>query len=109
MMQRVARPPPPRALPMLAIPLLTPRLSSHWLAFVTDVDTRTARNLVDSMSNEVVVLDHSIEEVVPGEPLDYTSAIEEAYAARARARAEGKKPRSEGHDGAPRDAQRPTR
>jgi uncharacterized protein YbjT (DUF2867 family) len=88
MMQRVARTHHHRTLPMLAIPLLTPRLSSHWLAFVTDVDTATARNLVDSMSNEVVVQDHSITEVVPGEPLDYTAAIEEAYAARARARAE---------------------
>ena len=44
-----------RALPMLAVPLLTPRLSSYWLALVTDVDTATARNLDDSMSNEVVV------------------------------------------------------
>jgi uncharacterized protein YbjT (DUF2867 family) len=88
MMQRVARTHHHRTLPMLTIPLLTPRLSSHWLAFVTDVDTRTARNLVDSMSNEVVVHDDSIKEVVPGEPLDYTAAIEEAYAARARARAD---------------------
>jgi uncharacterized protein YbjT (DUF2867 family) len=86
MMQRVARTHHHRALPMVAIPWLTPRLSSHWLAFVTDVDTRTARNLVDSMSNEVVVEDESIKEVGPGEPLDYTAAIEEAYAARARAR-----------------------
>ena len=85
MMQRVARTHHHRSLPMLTIPLLTPRLSSHWLAFVTDVDTRTARNLVDSMSNEVVVHDDSIKEVVPGEPLDYTAAIEEAYAARAQA------------------------
>jgi uncharacterized protein YbjT (DUF2867 family) len=85
MMQRVARTHHHRRLPMLTIPLLTPRLSSHWLAFVTDVDTRTARNLVDSMSNEVVVHDDSIKEVVPGEPLDYTAAIEEAYAARAQA------------------------
>ena len=61
MMQRVARLHYHRPLPMLAVPLLTPRLSSHWLSFVTDVDTDTARNLVDSMSNEVVVTDHSIE------------------------------------------------
>jgi uncharacterized protein YbjT (DUF2867 family) len=88
MMQRVARTHHHRTLPMLTIPLLTPRLSSHWLAFVTDVDTATARNLVDSMSNEVVVRDDSIKQVVPGEPLDYTAAIEEAYAARARARAD---------------------
>ena len=59
MMQRVARLHYHRRLPMLAVPLLTPRLSSHWLSFVTDVDTDTARNLVDSMSNEVVVTDHS--------------------------------------------------
>jgi uncharacterized protein YbjT (DUF2867 family) len=89
MMQRVARTHHHRTLPMLTIPLLTPRLSSHWLAFVTDVDTATARNLVDSMSNEVVVHDDSIKAVVPGEPLDYTAAIEEAYAQRAAARGEG--------------------
>ena len=38
----------------------------RWLALVTDVDIATARNLVDSMTNEVVVRDHSIREVVPG-------------------------------------------
>ena len=38
-------------MPILTVPLLTPRLSSHWLALVTDVDTATARNLVDSMNN----------------------------------------------------------
>ena len=85
MMQRVARTHHHRTLPMVAVPLLTPRLSSHWLAFVTDVDTATARNLVDSMSNEVVVTDHSIRDVVPGEPMDYTAAFEEAYAQRAAA------------------------
>ena len=68
MMQLVARNHFGRPLPILIVPLLTPRLSSHWLSFVTDVDTATARNLVDSMSNEVVVKDHSIRQVVPGEP-----------------------------------------
>lgn len=87
MMQRVARLHHHRTLPMVTVPLLTPRLSSHWLAFVTDVDTETARNLIDSMSNEVVVHEHSIAEVVPGEPMDYTAAVEEAYAERAQARA----------------------
>lgn len=87
MMQRVAKLHHNRTLPMLTVPLLTPRLSSHWLAFVTDVDTETARNLVDSMSNEVVVHEQSIREVVPGEPMDYTEAVREAYAQRAKARA----------------------
>ncbi len=88
MMQRVARLHHHRVLPMLPVPLLSPRLSSHWLAFVTDVDTATARNLVDSMSNEVVVHDQSIRGVVPGEPMDYTAAVEAAYAQRAAARGE---------------------
>ena len=65
MMQRVARITTTAPLPMLTVPLLTPRLSSHWLALVTDVDTATARNLVDSMSNEVVVSDDSIRERRP--------------------------------------------
>ena len=85
MMQRVARLHHGRTLPMVTVPLLTPRLSSHWLAFVTDVDTETARNLIDSMSNEVVVHEQSIRAVVPGEPMDYTAAVEAAYAQRAAA------------------------
>ena len=44
------------------MPLLTPRLSSAWLALVTDVDLATARNLVDSMTTEVIVHDRSIED-----------------------------------------------
>ena len=83
MMQRVARLHYHRPLPMLAVPLLTPRLSSHWLSFVTDVDTDTARNLVDSMSNEVVVTDHSIAEIVPGRPMGYNQAVRDAFRQRA--------------------------
>ena len=85
MMQRVARNHFGRPLPILIVPLLTPRLSSHWLSFVTDVDTATARNLVDSMSNEVVVTDHSIREIVPGQPIGYDEAVRLALAARAEA------------------------
>jgi uncharacterized protein YbjT (DUF2867 family) len=85
MMRRVSRIMRHRPLPMLAVPLLTPRLSSHWLSFVTDVDTQTARNLVDSMSNEVVVTDDAIRQVVPCPLLGYDDAVREALADRARA------------------------
>ena len=64
--------------PIVQVPVLTPRLSSYWLALVTDVDTTTGRNLIDSMSTEVVVTDHSIREVVPGEPLPYAEAVRRA-------------------------------
>jgi hypothetical protein len=65
------------------VPLLTPRLSSYWLALVTDVDSTTGRNLIDSMSTEVVVTDTSIRDVVPGEPLTYEESVRRALAERA--------------------------
>jgi uncharacterized protein YbjT (DUF2867 family) len=74
-----------RPLPVLGLPLLTPRLSSLWLALVTDVDVPTARNLIDSMTNEVVVHDHSIRAVVPGEPMGYEQAVRLALADRSAA------------------------
>ncbi len=85
MMQRVARIKYGRPLPMLAVPLLTPRLSSHWLSLVTDVDTQTARNLIDSMNNEVVVTEHSIKQVVLAEPMSYDDAVHEALRQREQA------------------------
>jgi uncharacterized protein YbjT (DUF2867 family) len=69
MLQRAARV-RGRPLPNISVPLLTPRLSSAWLALVTTVDLATARNLVDSMTTEVVVTDHSIEQLVPGPTMD---------------------------------------
>jgi uncharacterized protein YbjT (DUF2867 family) len=87
MMRRVAYLHHQRPLPMLAVPLLTPRLSSYWLSLVTDVDTAAARNLVDSMSNEVVVTDHSIDQVIPARPMSYEDAVREAFRQRAAAQA----------------------
>jgi uncharacterized protein YbjT (DUF2867 family) len=72
-----------KRIPMMDVPLLTPRLSSAWLAFVTDVDQRTARNLIDSMTNEMVVRDRAIEAIVPGRPLGYDEAVRRALAQRA--------------------------
>jgi uncharacterized protein YbjT (DUF2867 family) len=69
-----------RRVPIVQVPVLTPRLSSYWLSLVTDVDTTTGRNLIDSMSTEVVVTDHSIRDVVPGAPLTYAEAVRRALA-----------------------------
>jgi uncharacterized protein YbjT (DUF2867 family) len=73
-----------RPAPIVPVPILTPRLSSYWLALVTDVDVTTGRNLIDSMTTEVVVNDHSIEELVPGSPLPYAEAVRAALGARRR-------------------------
>jgi hypothetical protein len=60
-------------------------LSSAWLRFVTDVDSATARNLVDSMTTEVVVRDDAITRLVPGTPIGYDDAVRLALADRERA------------------------
>ena len=70
---------------IVPVPLLSPSLSSLWLSLVTDVDVQTGRSLVDSMTNEVVVRDDSIRQVVPFEPTDFDSAVLEALGERARA------------------------
>jgi uncharacterized protein YbjT (DUF2867 family) len=64
-----------RRLLLVPVPLLSPRLSALWLGLVTDVDTRTGRSLVDSMTNEVVVRDEAIREVVPFAPMGYDEAV----------------------------------
>ena len=75
-----------RHLVVLPVPLLSPRRSSRWLALVTDVDVATGRNLVDSMTNEVVVSDEAIRSVVPFEPMDYDEMAMRALIERARER-----------------------
>jgi uncharacterized protein YbjT (DUF2867 family) len=82
MLQRVAAV-EKRRLPILPVPLLTPSLSSRWLTLVTDVDVATARNLIDSMSNEVVVRDDSVRAVIPFEPMGYDDAVRAALRERA--------------------------
>ena len=69
------------------VPLLTPRLSSHWLRLITDVDLTTARALVDSMTNEVVVRDRRLDELLGHTPITFAEAAAKALAARAERRA----------------------
>ncbi len=64
--------------PIVKVPVLTPRLSSYWLALVTDIDVTTGRNLIDSMSTEVIVTDESIRELVPVDPAPYAEVVRRA-------------------------------
>jgi uncharacterized protein YbjT (DUF2867 family) len=86
MMRRVARI-KKRPVAIVPIPLLTPGLSSRWLALVTNVDTQTGRSLIDSMSNEVVVRDDAITRLVPFEPMGYDDMVRVALAEHAAQRA----------------------
>ena len=78
MMQQAAEVINGKRVPIVTVPVLTPKLSSYWIRFVTDVDTTTAQNLIESMSTEVLQTDYSILDVVPGEPLSYREAVRRA-------------------------------
>lgn len=78
MMQQAAEEMHGRRLPIKTVPVLSPGLSSRWIALVTDVDTTTAKNLIDSMSTEVVVEDHAIDDLVPRDVLTYRQSVRRA-------------------------------
>jgi uncharacterized protein YbjT (DUF2867 family) len=72
---------------IVAVPLLSPRLSSHWLRLISDVDLTTARALVDSLTNEVVVRDHRLDELLGHTPMRFADAAAKALAMRVTRRA----------------------
>ena len=75
-----------RPLLLLPVPLLTPWLSSLWLTLVTDIDTGTGRALIDSMTNEVIVHDQSIKDLIPIRLMSYDDAVRGALRERREAR-----------------------
>ncbi len=64
---------------IISVPVLTPRLSSYWLYFVTSTNFSLARSLVDSMKNEVVCNIEGIEKIVDTRLIGYKEAIERAF------------------------------
>lgn len=66
---------------MLRVPVLTPRLSSYWLGFVTSVPANVARPLVDGLREDLVPRDRRIEDLIPLPRHTYREAVETALAA----------------------------
>lgn len=64
---------------ILTIPLMTPRLSSYWLYFVTAVSYKLATALVDSMKVEVVCSNHRLQEILNIETHNYMQSLEMAF------------------------------
>ncbi len=63
---------------LIPVPVLTPRLSSLWLALVTPVYARIGRKLVESMRNPTVVRDHSALQAFDIRPRGLAAAIARA-------------------------------
>ncbi|MBO1415803.1 SDR family oxidoreductase [Streptomyces sp. FH025] len=68
MMQRYAHAAALRRRLIVPVPVLTPRLSSHWVGLVTPVPNSIARPLVESLRYEVVCGEHDIARWVPDPP-----------------------------------------
>ncbi len=64
---------------IITVPVLSPKLSSLWLYFVTSTSYSLARTLVASMKNEVICHDKRIEKVVPIKILRYHEALQLAF------------------------------
>lgn len=64
---------------IITVPLLTPRLSSYWLYFITASNYKIARNLVNSMRCETVCSEDRLEQLLKIQPITYTQAIENAF------------------------------
>lgn len=61
------------------VPVMTPRLSSYWLYFVTSTSYKLATSLVDSMKVEVVASSNEIMQLLKIKPLSYKEAVERAF------------------------------
>ena len=63
---------------LIPVPLLTPRLSSHWIGLVTPVPVPLAKELVHSLVNEVVVTTNSACVAFDVSPIGLDEAITRA-------------------------------
>ncbi|NUQ38635.1 MAG: SDR family oxidoreductase [Caldilineales bacterium] len=64
---------------LVPVPVLTPRLSSHWVHWVTPVPVEIAQPLIEGLRNEVIVRDDSAHQLFPSiRPMDYRTAVARA-------------------------------
>lgn len=61
------------------VPVMTPKLSSYWLYFITSTSYKLAQNLVDSMKVEVICRENNLGELLGIKPLNYEEAINESF------------------------------
>jgi uncharacterized protein YbjT (DUF2867 family) len=67
-----------KRMPIVEVPVLTPRLSSWWLHLVTPVNASVARPLVEGLRTPTVARDERIRELVPLEPTPFDEAVRAA-------------------------------
>ena len=61
------------------VPVMTPKLSSYWLYFVTSTSYKLAIALVNSMKIEVICRDDALNKIVGIEPISYQMSLDRAF------------------------------
>jgi hypothetical protein len=64
---------------IITVPVMTPKLSSYWLYFVTNTSYKLAANLVNSMKVEVVATHNDLAKVLGIQLLTYKQAVALAF------------------------------
>jgi uncharacterized protein YbjT (DUF2867 family) len=64
---------------IFTIPVMTPKLSSYWLYFVTSTSFKLASSLVHSMKVEVVPENDDLEKMLGIKPISYKEAVSLAF------------------------------
>lgn len=64
---------------IVIVPVMTPRISSYWLYFVTSTSYALAKNLVNSMKVEVICKPNNLSSTLGIKLIDYDKAIQLAF------------------------------
>jgi uncharacterized protein YbjT (DUF2867 family) len=64
---------------IISVPVMTPKLSSYWLYFVTSTSYKLAVNLVDSMKVEVIARANNLHSTLGIELLTYEESVKLAF------------------------------
>ena len=64
---------------IMVVPVMTPRISSYWLYFVTSTSYALAKNLVNSMKIEVICHPNTLAEMFHISLIDYDTSIRLAF------------------------------
>jgi len=64
---------------IFTVPVMTPKLSSYWLYFVTSTSYKLASSLVNSMGIEIIGNPSNINKLLDIKPISYKEAVENAF------------------------------
>jgi uncharacterized protein YbjT (DUF2867 family) len=77
MMERLARI-EGRKLCIIPVPVLSPKLSSYWVGFITPVSPSVSMPLIEGLRNEVICRESAIRDLIPLRLTTYDEAVQKA-------------------------------